>query len=497
MAEALTLTGYDLTIADLVRSTDGGAITLAADGLAQMVQSRALIEQAIAEKRPVYGVTTGLGAKATEVLDYATLAEFSVQTLRGRAHAVGDPIATDVVRAGMIVRLNTLLQGYSGARPDVAEHLRDVLNAGLTPVVGHIGSIGASDLVINASIGLALIGEGQMQHGDDVGPSAEMMRACGIEPLRLAPRDGLALANHSSAVAAEAALGVAAINKAFQAAQTAAALSMEGFRANLSAFDARVLAVKDLPGQRAAVSDLMRRFQGSALLQPGAARRLQDPLSFRNVPQIHGATQLALDQAHAVIEIELNGASDNPVTLVEDGEVLSSGVYFTSELALVCETLVRSVVPMAMAQVARMAKLLDPDFSGLRLFLARAHTGSNGFAPVMKVAESALAELTQAAQPTQTWPSVNANGVEDCLTTAPVAARSLGRVAQMSRILSAIEMIVAAQAIDLRGCAGEMGEGLCAIHQKVRDISAPLEQDRPLARDIDDLANLINKGALF
>ena len=141
MAEALTLTGYDLTIADLVRSTDGGAITLAADGLAQMAQSHALIEQAIAEKRPVYGVTTGLGAKATEVLDYATLAEFSVQTLRGRAHAVGDPIAADVVRAGMIVRLNTLLQGYSGARPDVAEHLRDVLNAGLTPVVGHIGSI--------------------------------------------------------------------------------------------------------------------------------------------------------------------------------------------------------------------------------------------------------------------------------------------------------------------------------------------------------------------
>ena len=491
----MELDGSTLTIETLSALANGSAVSLSNKGLERMTRSRAVIDQVIAEKRPVYGVTTGLGAKSTQVLDHKALSDFSLQTLRGRAHAIGPEESVDHIRAGLTVRLNTLLLGFSGARPVVAQKIAECLNARLTPVVGQIGSIGASDLVINATVGLALMGEGEMIGPKGRGPSGDLMRAHGISPLDLAPRDGLALANHTGAVAGSAALAFAEATTAFEVAQTAAALSMEGFRANTSPLDPRVLAAKHLPGQSGAAAGLLARLEGSRLFETGHARRLQDPLSIRNVAQIHGGVHLALSHARPVIEGELNGSSDNPITLVDAHEVLSGGAYFTTELGLVCEGINRAFVQMAMSQIARIAKLLDPDFSGLSLFLAKADSGSNGFAPVMKTAEALLADLGHAAQPAVIWPSLNANGVEDCLTTAPVAARALHRVSGLSQNLSAIELMIAAQAVDLRDGPLNLGPFLAQTYALVRKISPMLQADRPLSREIGELCAAIASGA--
>lgn len=494
----LELDGAGLTVETLARAARGGVpVRLAASGLARMRQSRALVDGAIAERIPVYGVTTGLGARSGEALDAETLAGFSLQTVRGRAHAVGERMPADQVRAVLIARTNSLLTGHSGARPELAEHLARVLNAGLVPVAGSLGTIGGGDLVINASIALSLIGEGRMTGPDGhEGPAAEMLRAAGLAPLELAPRDGLALANHTGFAAGAGALALAGAFMGFAAAQAAAALTLEGFRANLTPLDPRALAVKPLPGQARAAAGLTGWLEGSALWQPGAARRLQDPLSLRNLPQIHGGAAAALEQAREVVEIELNGASDNPVALAESGQIVSCGAYHTTELGLALEAVARAWQHLAMAQVARIARMMEPDLTGLPLFLARPDSGSNGFAPVLKVVEDLAAEIARAAAPLAVWPSINARGIEDCLTSAPAAVRGLAQVNRLASRLTAIEILVAAQAVELRGTEGALGPPMKALLSGIRAVAPPLGPDRPLAGEIEALAAALSEGRL-
>ncbi|NRB03813.1 MAG: histidine ammonia-lyase [Rhodobacteraceae bacterium] len=492
MADPLVLTGAGLSAATLAAAArDARQIALDPAGLARMSETHALVQRAIETKTPVYGVTTGLGARSTEALDADALSAFSLQTLRGRAHAIGPKAPPEMVRAALIVRLNAFQTGYSAARPEVAQHIATCLNAGLTPVTGLWGSVGVADLLPNAMMALALVGEGEMCAADGTtGPSEDMMRALGMSPLTLAPRDGLALASHSGFTVGAAALAVADAAAALQAAQTAAAFTMEGFRANLSPTESRVLAVKPHVGQRWAGEDLRARLAGSALFEKGAARRLQDPLSLRNVVHIHGPVQEALMQAQAVLEIEINGSSDNPVALAADGEMVSNGAYFTGEIALSVEALSRAFVPLAMAQLARITKLQDPQFSGLPLFLSSPDSASAGLAPLTKTAEVAVAKIVRAAQPTPVWPSLSANGVEDGMTHAPTSIEGLAELVGQTRYLSAIEMLVAAQAIDLRGEDVRLGPYLSRVHAEVRDISPILVEDRPLGQDVERLASI-------
>lgn len=494
--QALTLEGSGLSIEALVAAASKPCqFSIKPEARKRMEQSRRLVLQAIEKKIPVYGVTTGLGARATETLGAKTLAEFSVQTLKGRAHAIGPDDSAENVRAVMIVRLNTLLTGYSGADPAVADHLLDCLNAGLTPVVGSIGSVGAGDLILGASLGLALIGDGQMQDRmGKTGASNAMMLAQGIDPLVVGPRDGLALASNSCFVAAGAAVALQLAQTAYQSAQTAATLSMEAFRANLSTLNPQALAVKPLPGQQQAAKGLRQRLAGSQLFEGGQARRLQDPISIRNVPDIHGVVAAALEFARPVIEIEINSSSDNPLALASEGKIVSGGAYFTAELANAIETVSRAFTQLSIAQLGRISKHLNPEFSGLPTFLAKPDSGSNGFAPLMKVAEAQLSELLHDAQPVAVWPSINANGVEDCITSAPTAVRALASVARASSTLSAIELIVASQAVELRDVKVQLGPYLAKVFQSVRDISAELGEDRPLGGDVIALARAAQSG---
>lgn len=489
----LTLTGRGLGIQDLAMAAMGtGQILLDQSALAHMRKTRSLIDLVIAEGRPVYGVTTGLGSRATEALNADTLAQFSILTLRGRAQAVGPKESRENIRAAMIVRANTLLLGHSGARSEIAQHIAACLNANITPVVGQIGSIGVADLVLNATMGLALIGEGEMSDPQGtIGPSADVMLAHHIEPLDLGPRDGLAMANSTSAVAGASALAIDAARLAFEAAQTAAAMSLEGFRANLGPLEHRTLAVKPLPGQMAAGEDLRKRLVGSLLLQPGHARRLQDPLSLRNIPQIHGTLSSALSTAIEVAEIEMNGVSDNPIAFLETQEIISCGAYFTSELTNAIEGLNRAFVHLTVAQLARISKLLNPVFSDLTTFLTQRNSGSNGFAPLMKSAEALVSELLHAAQPVPIWPSINANGVEDCVAGSPTAVRALAKIVDYSMLLTAIELIVSCQAVDLREIKPALGPFLTDVYAQIRVMSATLDEDRPLASEVERIAETI------
>jgi histidine ammonia-lyase len=294
----LALTGHDLTpetVAQVARRDR--AVALAPAALERMAAARAVVERHLEQDRPVYGLTTGLGARVTHRLPREVLSEFSRLTILGRSNAVGPRLPRDVVRALMLVRLNGLLAGGAGAAPAVAEAIAALLARGLTPVMPSIGSIGAGDLCVLAHLGLALIGEGEIEVEGRARPAAEALADAGLAPLTLGPKDGL--------------------GAAYETAQIAAALSMEGFRANLSPLDPRAAAARPAPGQAEAAAGLRRLLAGGALTEAGAARRLQDPISLRCVSQVHGSLKAALAFAGQALGPELNGAADNPLVLIE------------------------------------------------------------------------------------------------------------------------------------------------------------------------------------
>lgn len=501
-APPIRLTGRDLSLADLAAIAGGRGVAPAPEGLAEMARARRVVDAAVSEGRAVYGVTTGLGAKATSALPEDQIAAFARRTVQGRAHAVGADLPAHVCRAALAVRLNTLLIGAAGARPALAETMAAWLAAGIAPAIRSVGSIGAADLMQGGDFGLALLGEGRVHDGAGaIRPAAAALAAAGIAPVDPGPREGLALVSHSSVSAALAALAVAGARTALDRLQRAAALTMEGFRASLTPLDPDILALRPQPGQAEAAAGLRDLLAGSALWAPGAARRLQDPLSIRNLPQVHGALRAALDHAEVAATAEVNGASDNPAVLADRDEALSNGGYLTPHLAIALGGLAQALSHCAAMQTARIAKLLSPRFSGLEAGLAppdaadgaggRGVAGA-GYGPVTKTAEALSAEIAQTAAPPPVYPGVSADGLEDVTVHTGLIARRLLTVLDHLPRLAAVEMIVAAEAAAQRlgpdGAKGGLAPALRPLMATIRAAAPPLAEDRPLGDEIEALA---------
>jgi histidine ammonia-lyase len=491
----LPLTGRDLTPADLAAvARQRRAVAVAPTAWQRLEAGRAVVEAMLAGDAPVYGLNTGLGERVVHRLPADVLAEFSRLTVLGRADAAGPALPAEAARAAMAARLNGLVLGAAGASPAVARHLEALLNAEMHPLIPAQGSIGAGDLCQLAHIGLGLVGEGEMEHRGEILPAGEALARAGLKPLALGPKDGLALINASSVTAGRAALVLEDAAALMDLMQIAAALSMEGYRANLSPIDPRVVAARPAPGQEAAATELRAMLVGGALTEPGAARRVQDPISLRCVAPCHGAVQAALDFARPAVDAELNGSSDNPMVLIEDGEMLSTGNFHTPALALALDTLCLALAQAAALCLARWCKLLFARLSGLPGNLSPHAPARSGMAPLMKTGEALMGEIRHEAQPSPGEVSWAADGVEDHRTNAPLAARRAESLIGHMRRLVAIELLVAAQAVDLAAPPG-LGRGTAAAHAAIRAVVAPLDQDRSLAGDIARIERELVSGA--
>jgi histidine ammonia-lyase len=487
-AAPLILTGAGLTpelVAEVARKRRPAA--LAPEAVERMRRSRAVIDRAFAENRPVYGLTTGLGARVGHRLSSEAAAEFSRRTLLGRANAVGPRLQGEAVRAAMLSRANQMALGGSGAQPAVAELLVAMLNAGVHPEVPSIGSIGAADLCQMAHLGLALIGEGRAEHAGALLPASEALAKAGLAPVALGAKDGLALCNSNAATAGRAALAMVDASAILHVAQIAAALTFEGFRANLSPLDPRVQAARPAPGQAEAAAGLLTLLDGSLLTEAGQARRLQDPLSLRCVSQVHGALIAALGFARAALDPEINGAGDNPLVLTEDDAILSTGNFHTTALALALDALAIALAQVGALSAARAQRLLSGKLTELPDNLIAGDGASSGFAPLAKTGQALMAEIRLLAQPASIDPRMGAEGVEDDSSNAPLGVRKLSDILERMRPLLAIEIIEAAQAIDLRRPA-RMGKGPEAAYALVRSVSPRLDADRPLGAEVERVA---------
>ena len=499
MAEAILLNGTNLT-AEALRSVANGApvaIDPAADEA--MARGRAIVEHYFAESIPAYGLTTGLGMRADRMLSREEAAEFSYHLVRGRAQGVGDPLDAHLVRAVMAVRLNTMLGGEAGASPRLAHFVADVLNANLTPWVPGIGSIGAGDLVVMSGLALALIGEGEFLVGGQSRPATDVLRQHHLAPIELAPKDGLVLCNSTAFSAAMAALALASAQAMFGDLQKTAALSLEAFVANISPFEATVLRARPQPGQVEAGDEIRDLLVGGSLLEAGAGRRLQDPLSFRCLAQTHGVLLCALKTLETEVHVHLNSSPDNPVVLLDEQRCVSNGNFHTPGLTHTLDAVSRALAWCANDAVARIQRLMHAPFSALPPLLSSDSANSAGFGPLLKPIEALRAEIIHLATPVPILPSHNADGVEDTATFAPLAAQTLTTQLDRMSLLVAFELIAACQAIDLRRIASgdqftsdpQLGPQLLALYRSVRAQSRFIDADRPVGREVEQIARAL------
>ena len=308
--------GRTLSYGDVVAVAHHGAQVALADGvLPRLVRERAVVDDVVDRQVPTYGLTTGLGARSSYALPRAELDAFSVRTIRGRANAVGDPLPVPVVRAALLARVNGLAGGGSGVRPEIVRLLVNLLNSRVHPVIPEVRSIGASDLCQMAHVGLVVIGEGSAECGGELLDGATALRRAGLAPAELGPKDGHVLCSASPLAAGVGALALHEAGALLTLAQAVTALTYEGFRANTSPLDPRVLALRPAPGQSRAAGELLALLDGGELGDPRNARRVQDPVSLRCAAQVHGAGYAALAFADAALAPELNGCGDNPVVL--------------------------------------------------------------------------------------------------------------------------------------------------------------------------------------
>jgi histidine ammonia-lyase len=460
-----------------------------APGVAERLgKARAALDRAAASGQKIYGLNTGLGANLKTSVEGDT-ALFQRQLVHGRSGSIGEPMAHEQVRATIAARISMLAVGGSGLSPHILEALVAALNAGIHPVMPAIGSIGAGDLLLLTPIARMLIGEGEVEFEGARVPAAKALAKAGLAPVGLGPKDGLSLINASAASVGHGALTVVDALTAYRHQQQAAALTFEAFGANRTILDARLQAARPAFGQEQAAAELRALLERP---EAPAPTTIQDPLSLRCVPSIHGALGDAIDRARAAVEIELGSAADNPLVL-SDGLVLSTGNFHTAALALAFETFGLAIAQAAAASAARFVQLTGSERHGLPKYLTPIGGASAGFVPLQKAASAVLAAIRHKANPVMLDFLAVSEGVEDHATQTPLAVTKCAEMIALWQRLIAFELMAAAQAVDLRKGAS-LAPATQRIHAQVRSHVAMLEEDRPLGQDAEALYAALSSG---
>lgn len=490
-SDALSLTAID-------RVASGGRAALAPAARERLLAGARHVEQLIAAGRIVYGLTTGCGPLADVAISDAERDAFRRNLVRSHASGIGPSHPRRHVRATLLLRAASLAQGRSGVRPEVVDALLALLDADLLPIIPEVGSVGASgDLVELAHVALGLIGEGDLTFRGERCAAADGLRAAGLAPLELAGREALALMNGTSCETAQGALLVIEAERLLAAAEVAAAMIIDVLGGSAEAFDARVHAVRPHPGQQASAAHLRALLAGSSRLRDTARRAnpggvldgiVQDAYTIRCVPQVLGAVRDTLRHVRGVIEIECNSVTDNPTFFPDEDVILHAGNFHGQPVALAIDHLKVGLAEIALFSERRLARLLDPRLNGgLPAFLIRDQVGiRSGLMGLQYCASSTIADNAVLAHPTTLGSvSTNANN-QDVVGMGSVGVRHARRLLDNAQRVVAIELLAAAEAVDLVGPAG-CGSGTQAAFTWVRQHVAPLVADRPLGPDVERL----------
>lgn len=491
----ILIDGHSLTLKEIEEiGLRYQCVSISDPAVSLMKQSSSYIEKLLSTDEIVYGINTGFGKLSNTIIPMDRLGELQENLIRSHAVSVGDAFSEDIIRAMMLIRMNTLIKGYSAIRFETVKLLQDLLNQQIYPWIPQFGSLGASgDLSPLAHLALILMGEGYVMEAGKRVSSAEKLTRLGLNPVSLMPKEGLALINGTSLSSGWFSILLLRTRNILYAALSAILLSLEAHCACKAAFSGLIHTVKPHSGQRMLAQIISDSLEDSQLID--SSGRVQDPYSFRCIPQIIGPILDIFEYAKNVNQIEINSATDNPLVFPEHNQVLSGGNFHAQSIAFPADFLSIALQVLGEISERRINHLLDPNLnSPLSPFLAK-DPGLQSGLMIMQYTCAALVSQNKTLVFPASATSVPVSGnQEDLVSQAPNACFKLESILKnLSQIIS-MELICSAQALDQRGVdkAGRVARG---IYQKVRSKVVYATADRSLSDEIMSLSAEVISGS--
>ncbi|MEE9514676.1 MAG: histidine ammonia-lyase [Candidatus Brocadiales bacterium] len=492
----VNLDGNSLTIPELADIARGESkISLAPPAAERIDKTRKVIEDAVRNKKTVYGVTTGFGALADVILSKDQTKDLQRHILLSHSAGVGPPFNEETTRAIMALRVNSLAKGLSGIRLETLNTLIEMVNRGVLPVIPEKGSVGASgDLAPLAHMGLVMIGEGEAVYNGRRMSGGEAMKKAGIAVLQLEEGEGLATINGTQVMTALGALISHYSANLVKAADIAAGMTLEVLRGSHVELNPKIHEARPHPGQSQSAENLRTIIAGSATTTSHKDfERVQDAYTIRCSPQVHGASRDAYSHTRRVIETEMNSATDNPMVFHETGEILNGGNFHGQPVGLVMDFLAIALSELANISERRIERLVNPQLSGLPAFLTKNPGLNSGLMLAQYTAAALVSENKALSHPASVDSIPTSANKEDHVSMGTIAARKCRDILKNAEYVNAIEFLCAAQALDLFTNL-RPGGGTLAAYNLIRRHVTHMEVDRVLSRDIETVYDLVHSG---
>ena len=495
----IVLSGDKLSLEEVGAAARGGVRVEIAPGARERVRAaRRLVDRIAQGDVPTYGINTGFGTLAEVRIGKSDLQKLQRNLILSHAAGAGAPLPLQEVRALMLLRANVLSGGYSGIRETTLDLLLDMLQGDVIPVVPEKGSVGASgDLAPLAHLALVLIGEGEAFVRGQRLPGREALARVGLAPVVLEAKEGLALVNGTQAMQAVGALALLEAERCARICDIAAAMTVEGLMGSHKPFLAAIHRIRGHEGQVAAeLRALLARSEINASHQDASCEKVQDPYSLRCAPQVHGAARDGLAFVRRTLTIEANAATDNPLVFasamedVPEGTIVSGGNFHGQPVSQALDLLAISVTQLQTISERRVEQLVNPSLSGLPPFLAQNSGLNSGFMIAQVTAAALAAESKLLSHPACVDTIPSSAGREDHVSMGMTAALKARTVGENARTGLAIELLVAAQALDLRKPL-RAGLGVAAAHEAIRGRVPHMGEDRELHRDIATVREIL------
>lgn len=492
----IVLDGYTLSLKQIVQiARHQHRVVLSLKAIECVRKARACVESRVSSGDTFYGINTGFGALASVKIPQEQLHQLQINLIRSHACGVGSPLPTEVVRAIMVLRLQTMLRGNSGVREETLRQMEFFLNEKIHPVIPSQGSVGAcGDLAPLAHLALALIGEGTVEWNSKIAPTNEVLASLKIKPLLPEAKEGLSLINGTQVMTA---IGLLSLDSAAQLLCTAdisLAMSLDATMGTATAFREEIQIVRPHAGQVTAAANMRRVLADDGLrLSHAACKKVQDPYSFRCAPQVHGAARNAFNHVLETLLTEANSSTDNPLVFPETNEILSGGNFHGEPVAMVLDYLAIAISEIASISERRIDKLVNPHMSGLPAFLMKDSGLNSGFMIPHVVAASLVSENKVYSHPASVDTIPTSAEQEDHVSMGMTSALKLQKILDNTARVLAIESLAAAQGLEFHKPL-QGGLGVRAAYEFVRETSPALDTDRALAADIEMLAAKIKSG---
>ncbi|MEH7096042.1 histidine ammonia-lyase [Neobacillus vireti] len=492
----VTLGKSDISLNEIIAVARYNAeVFLSEEYRERILSSRKVIERFISEERAIYGVTTGFGSNISESISSKDTEILQQNIIRSHAVSVGEPLEEEAVRAIQLMMLINLGQGFSGVRLEVLELLVSILNKGVLPFAPGEGSVGY--LSPEAHMALVLTGEGKAWFQGELFQGGEALKRAKLYPLTLSSKEGLALTSGTTSVTALAALALYNGIQAIKTADVAGAMSLEALKGTIKAFDPRIHGVKKHEEQAKTAANIVKILHGSEIAEKYREYRLQDALSLRCIPQVHGAIKKSFKDVKSSILNEVNSSSDNPIILVEDeGTALMGGNFDGSYVGISADYMAIALANLAKISERRIDRLLNHHVSELPSFLVANPGLNSGYMILQYTAAGLLNEIRTLSHPATIDNVPTCANQEDLVSFAYFASKKAWQISKKVEYILAIEILAATQALEFHKPL-KPSEATCAVYDLVRCKVPALTEDRYFYPDIQSLYELLHEGEIL